>query len=159
LDLEQFHLSKRVQRKIRQGRYRFSFDEAFPMVLAGCAEPAPGRKDTWIEPELADAYVRLYEAGHAHSVECWEDGELVGGVYGVSLGAFFAGESMFSRVSDGSKMALAHLVMHLRNRGFTLFDTQMVTPHTGSLGAISIPRDLYLRELGRALAKPCRFNE
>ncbi len=157
LDLEQFHLSKRVQRKRRQGRYRFSFDEAFPEVIASCAEPSPGREDTWIEPELEEAYIRMHEAGYAHSVECWDNDVLVGGAYGVSLGGFFAGESMFSRISDGSKMALAHLIEHLRNQGFILFDTQMVTPHTQSLGAFPIPRELYLQKLEAALEKPCRF--
>jgi len=157
LDLEQFHLSKRVQRKRRQGRYRFSFDEAFPEVIASCAEPSPGREDTWIEPELEEAYIRMHEAGYAHSVECWDNDVLVGGAYGVSLGGFFAGESMFSRISDGSKMALAHLIEHLRKQGFILFDTQMVTPHTQSLGAFPIPRELYLQKLEAALEKPCRF--
>ncbi len=126
-------------------------------MIASCAEPSPGREDTWIEPELEEAYIRMHEAGYAHSVECWDNDVLVGGAYGVSLGGFFAGESMFSRISDGSKMALAHLIEHLRKQGFILLDTQMVTPHTQSLGAFPIPRELYLQKLKAALEKPCRF--
>jgi leucyl/phenylalanyl-tRNA---protein transferase len=156
-ELEDFHLSKRVQRKIRQGRFRFSLDEAFDDVIKACAAAAPGREETWIEPELMKAYLQLHEEGYAHSVECWEGESLVGGAYGVVLGGLFAGESMFSRVSDGSKMAVAYLIDHLRNQRFTLFDTQMVTPHTERLGAREIPREIYLQRLAQALQQPCAF--
>ena len=104
-----------------------------------CAAPAPGRRSTWISPEFIEAYTQLHQQGHAHSLECWQGRQLVGGVYGVAVGGFFAGESMFHRVSDASKVALFHLIEHLRNRGFALFDIQMLTPITEQLGGITIP--------------------
>jgi leucyl/phenylalanyl-tRNA---protein transferase len=157
LEFEKIHLAQRLQRKMRQGRFRFTLNENFPEVIAACAKPAPGREETWIEPELVEAYYGLHQAGYAYSAECWEGENLVGGVYGVAIGALFAGESMFSRVSDGSKMALAFLTRHLKERGFELFDTQMVTPHTKNLGASEIPREEYLQRLARALQRDCSF--
>lgn len=125
--------------------------------MRGCAESAPGRDRTWITPEFIDAYTELHRLGHAHSVECWQNGELAGGIYGVAVGGAFAGESMFRRADNASKAALAHLVGHLRERGFELFDIQMVTPVTGQLGAIQIPRTEYLRRLRTAVERRCAF--
>ncbi|HRT10651.1 MAG TPA: leucyl/phenylalanyl-tRNA--protein transferase, partial [Candidatus Paceibacterota bacterium] len=117
----------------------------------------PGRRSTWIEPEFIEAYTRLHEEGHAHSFECWSGDRLVGGIYGVALGGFFAGESMFHRASNASKVALCHLVEHLRARHFALFDIQMLTPVTRQLGGVTIPRHDYLRRLAQAVALPRTF--
>ena len=118
--------------------------------MQGCAAPAPGRRSTWITPEFVEAYTRLHKLGHAHSVECWQNRKLVGGIYGVAIGGFFAGESMFHRADNASKVALHRLVQHLREHGFVLFDIQMVTPATRQLGAVEIPREEYLKRLARA---------
>jgi leucyl/phenylalanyl-tRNA--protein transferase len=125
--------------------------------MEGCAGPAPGRCGTWISREFIAAYTQLHAAGHAHSVECWREGQLVGGIYGVALGGFFAGESMFHRVRDASKVALVHLAEHLQTRGFALFDIQMITPATALLGAVTLPRAEYLRRLARAVELPRAF--
>lgn len=156
-ELDQFSPSRRLLRKMRQGKFTFTRDQAFEDVIRACAEPR-GDGGEWLGPGLIAAYIRLHQFGHAHSVECWCDGELVGGIYGVAVGGLFAGESMFSRVSDGSKMALTHLVGHLRERGFVLFDVQATNPHTVSLGAIDIPRDEYLTRLRYALSIDARFH-
>jgi leucyl/phenylalanyl-tRNA--protein transferase len=127
--------------------------------MSGCAKSAPGRGDsTWISPEFLDAYTRLHEAGHGHSVECWADGNLVGGIYGVAVGGLFAGESMFHTASNASKIALHTLIDHLRRREFALFDIQMVTDATEPFGAIGIPRDDYLPLLANAVAKRVSFK-
>ena len=120
-----------------------------------CARPA-GR-ETWITEEFIEAYTRLHERGHAHSLECWQDGELAGGIYGVAIGGLFAGESMFHRASNASKVALCHLVEHLRERKFKLFDIQMLTPVTKQMGGITIPRDKYLSRLQAAVVAKCEF--
>jgi leucyl/phenylalanyl-tRNA---protein transferase len=125
--------------------------------MQSCAAPSPGRGKTWITPEFIAAYTRLHELGYAHSVECWRAGELVGGIYGVRLGGFFAGESMFHRAANASKVALSHLVGHLRARGFALFDIQMTTPATRRLGAVEIAREEYLRRLKAAVLMECEF--
>jgi leucyl/phenylalanyl-tRNA--protein transferase len=125
--------------------------------MEGCAAPTPGRSGAWITEEFIEAYTRLHRQGHAHSVECRLRGELVGGIYGVAIGGLFAGESMFHRVNDASKVALHHLVGHLRRRGFALFDIQMVTPATKPLGAIEIPRREYLQRLSAAVKMKCSF--
>jgi len=156
-ELDEFSPSRRLLRKMRQGKFTFTRDQAFAEVIHACAAPRPERGGAWLGPGLMEAYVRLHAFGHAHSVECWCEGELVGGIYGVALGGLFAGESMFSRVSDGSKMALTHLVAHLRERGFVLFDVQATNDHTISLGAIDIPREDYLTRLHHALTLDCRF--
>jgi leucyl/phenylalanyl-tRNA--protein transferase len=122
-----------------------------------CAAPAPGRRSTWISPEFIEAYTQLHQQGHAHSLECWQGRQLAGGVYGVAVGGFFAGESMFHRVSDASKVALFHLIEHLRKQGFVLFDIQMLTPITAQLGGVTIPRAEYRRRLAEATAKPVAF--
>lgn len=154
-ELEQFHIGRTLARVLRQGRFEITFDRAFREVITACATVR--RPGGWISPEFVTAYTALHEAGHAHSVECWQVGKLVGGVYGVSVGGLFAGESMFHRADDASKVALAHLVGRLRERGFTLFDTQMVTAATRQLGAVEIPRAAYLARLAEAMARDVRF--
>jgi len=147
IELERFHLPRSLRRVLRRRPFEVTRDKAFRAVIEGCAEPAPGRRQTWISREFIRAYTRLHEAGYAHSVECWRAGRLVGGIYGVAAGGLFAGESMFHRATDASKVALVHLVEHLRARHFALFDVQMVTPVTALLGAVSIPRGAYLDRL------------
>jgi leucyl/phenylalanyl-tRNA---protein transferase len=155
IELDGLHVSRRLARTVRSGRFEATFDKAFAAVMAGCGEREEG---TWITPEMHDAYVTLHAMGHAHSAEVWNDGELAGGVYGVTVGGLFAGESMFSRVTDASKVALVHLVERLRARGFTLFDIQYLNPHTESLGGVEIPREEYLRRLREALALNVTFG-
>lgn len=157
IELDGFHVPRRLAQIIRQRPYEITVDRAFREVMAGCATPTPRRGRSWITPEFIAAYMALHERGHAHSVECWRGEELVGGVYGVHVGGFFAGESMFHRADNASKIALAHLVERLRERGFLLFDVQMVTPATAALGAGEIRRAEYLRRLARAVEAKCRF--
>jgi leucyl/phenylalanyl-tRNA--protein transferase len=133
-------------------------DRAFRQVMEGCAAPARGRGKTWISPQFINAYTALHQAGHAHSVECWLGEKLVGGIYGVHVGGLFAGESMFHRADNASKIALVHLIEHLRACGFALFDIQMVTPATDALGAAEIPRAEYLRRLAEAVKLKCEFR-
>ena len=156
-ELDQFHLPRSLARVIRKGVFQITRDRAFHKVIQGCASPAPGRRSTWISSQFLQAYTRLHEEGHAHSVECWQGEELVGGLYGLSIGGFFAGESMFHRVNDASKVALYHLVQHLRDRGFVLIDIQMLTPITRQLGANTISRDDYLKRLSEAVELQCCF--
>lgn len=157
-ELSDFHLSRSLARVVRKQIFQVTLDKAFLQVMRGCAAPAPGRRDTWISPEFIEAYTRLHEEGYAHSLECWQGDRLAGGIYGVAIGGFFAGESMFHRVSNASKVALYHLIQHLRHQDFALFDIQMLTPITTQLGGITIPRELYLQRLSAALAKPCSFQ-
>ncbi|MCB1343249.1 MAG: leucyl/phenylalanyl-tRNA--protein transferase [Pseudooceanicola sp.] len=145
--LDDFHISRSLARRLRRGGYRVARNEDFAGVLDGCAD----RADTWINEEIRALYLELHRRGHAHSFEVWMDGALAGGVYGVVLGAAFFGESMFSRRTDASKIALAYLVDVLRRGGFTLFDTQFLTEHLASLGAVEIPRAAYHRQLEQAL--------
>ncbi len=152
--LDQFHISRSLARTIRQERFEVRINSDFAGVVTGCA----ARDETWINDTIFDLYMQLYRAGYAHSLETWQDGELVGGVYGVTLGAAFFGESMFSRRRDASKVALAFLIDHLRTRGFTLFDTQFITPHLASLGAIEISRVEYHKRLDRALSRMAHFT-
>ena len=156
-ELDQFHLPRSLARVIRKGVFQITRDRAFRKVIEGCAAPAPGRRSTWISSQFLEAYTRLHEEGHAHSVECWQGQELAGGLYGLSIGGFFAGESMFHRVNDASKVALYYLVQHLRDRGFVLIDIQMLTPITRQLGAITISRDDYLKRLLEAVELQCCF--
>jgi leucyl/phenylalanyl-tRNA--protein transferase len=156
-ELDGFHVSRSLAKLLRKPRFRLTRDKAFGQVIEGCAEPGPGRRTTWISAEFIRAYTRLHEGGHAHSVECWQGKELAGGIYGVALGGLFAGESMFHRVANASKVALYHLIEHLRSRGFRLFDIQMVTPITDQLGAISISRSEYLERLAVAVKATCSF--
>lgn len=155
IELDGLHVSRRLARTLRSGRFRVSRDAAFVEVMRGCADRDEG---TWITADMLDAYSELHRRGHAHSVEVWQGEILVGGIYGVTVGGLFAGESMFSRVPDASKAALAHLVGHLRQRGYTLFDIQHVNPHTASLGAVAIPRADYLRRLRQAVTLPVTFG-
>ena len=154
-DLNEFHISRSLARTLRQTPFEITRDRDFRGVISACAQQR--RRGNWISVEFTEAYTRLHEAGHAHSVECWQGGVLAGGVYGVAVGGLFAGESMFHRVSDASKVALHHLIGYLRERGFTLFDTQMVTPVTKALGAKEISREEYLQRLASAVRQTCRF--
>jgi leucyl/phenylalanyl-tRNA--protein transferase len=155
--LDQFHVSRSLARVIRQGVFQVTVDRAFREVMEGCAAPAPGRRSTWITKEFLDAYTELHRQGYAHSVECWQGEQLAGGIYGVAIGGFFAGESMFHRVSNGSKVALAHLVEHLRRKEFLLFDIQLLTRITEQLGGVTISRQAYLKRLEAALREDCTF--
>ncbi len=155
-ELDRFHISRRLRRTLASGQFRITVNRDFAAVIRACAErPGIG---TWITADMIDAYERLHQLGFAHSVEVWRGDELAGGVYGVAIGGFFAGESMYTRLRDGSKVALAGLVERLRQRGFTLFDTQFVTDHTRRLGAIEIPRTEYLRRLREALVREAVFG-
>lgn len=152
IELDQLHISRSLARALRKGVFEITVDRAFCDVITACAETR--RPGGWISPEFIAAYTALHQAGHAHSVECWQAGQLVGGVYGVTVGGLFAGESMFHRATDASKVALCHLVQRLKQGGFTLFDTQMVTTVTRQLGAVEISRTEYLRRLAEAVARP-----
>lgn len=155
IELEGFHVPRSLARTLRKGGFEVTFNRAFREVITACAKTR--RPGGWISPEFIAAYTALHEAGHAHSVECWRAGELAGGVYGVAVGGLFAGESMFHRADDASKVALFHLVGRLRERGFVLFDTQVVTPVTRQLGATEISRAKYLRRLEAAARVPAMF--
>jgi leucyl/phenylalanyl-tRNA--protein transferase len=157
LDWDRFRTPRSLAIILRRETFRITTNRAFTRVIETCAAPAPGRRQTWISPEFIEAYTRLHQQGHAHSLECWLGDELAGGIYGVAIGGLFAGESMFHRASNASKVALWHLVEHLRTRGFVLFDIQMLTPVTRQVGGIEIPRDEYLRRLARAVECPCAF--
>lgn len=148
-----FHVSKNLARLVRKERFEVAFDGAFAATMAGCA----ARDETWISPQIVEAYTRLHHLGFAHSVECRQEGELVGGLYGVALGGAFFGESMFSDVPEASKVALVHLVEKLRRGGFVLLDTQFLTPHLAGFGAHEIPRHVYERMLAEALRQPARW--
>ena len=151
------HVPRRLRRTLRQGRFELRLDTAFARVIQQCAEvPRDGERGTWLTPEMIEAYVALHEQGFAHSCEAWQGGELVGGVYGVSLGGAFFAESMFHVVSDASKAALAALVWQTEAWGFTLFDCQLPTPHLASLGAQPWPRKRFLTALEHALQAPTR---
>jgi leucyl/phenylalanyl-tRNA--protein transferase len=156
-ELETFRPPRSLLKFMRKRPFEITRDRAFARVMEGCAAPAPGREESWVTPAFIAAYTRLHELGHAHSVECWRGNELVGGIYGVSLGGFFAGESMFHRADNASKVALCALIEHLRARGFALFDIQMLTPVTRLLGGVEIPRAEYLQRLARAVTLPCTF--
>jgi len=154
LPLDGFHMSRSLARRIRKGGFNVTFDRDFAGVIDGCAS----RAETWINPGIRRLSLSLHDLGNAHSVEVWEDGRLGGGVYGITLGGAFFGESMFSRATDASKVALAYLVDRLRENAFVLFDTQFSTPHLASLGAIEIPRTAYRDRLVEALEVQARFT-
>ena len=156
IPLDTFHLPGRLARVIRSGRFEIRIDTEFADVMRGCAERREP-EGTWIDDEIFDGYMALHRDGYAHSVETWRDGALVGGLYGVALGGAFFGESMFHRVADASKVALAALVDRLRGRGFQLLDTQWVTGHLAQFGACEIPRRRYLRLLNTALTVHASF--
>jgi leucyl/phenylalanyl-tRNA---protein transferase len=151
IPLDSFHVPRRLKRVLRQGRFAVTCDTAFADVMQGCAEASETRPSTWINDEIVRLYSALADEGRAHSVECWHRGELVGGLYGVSLGAAFFGESMFSRVTDASKVALVHLVARLRVGGYRLLDTQFLTAHLARFGGIEVSRARYHRLLRDAL--------
>ncbi len=154
-DLDGLHVSRRLARTIRSGKFRVTFDSAFAEVVEACSEREEG---TWITRAMKDAYLEMHRLGHAHSVEVWVGETLAGGVCGVALGGLFSGESMFTRVRDGSKVALVHLFEHLRERGYVLFDAQYLNEHTESLGGREISRQEYLSRLGEALEREARFG-
>ncbi|MEO7192468.1 MAG: leucyl/phenylalanyl-tRNA--protein transferase [Vicinamibacterales bacterium] len=157
LPLETFHISSRLARTVRRATFDVRVNGDFRAVLQACADDR--EEGTWINREIAESYIALHRLGLAHSVETWQGNTLVGGLYGVSLGGAFFGESMFHRVTDASKVALVALVDRLVRHGFSLLDTQWVTPHLEQFGAIEIPRPEYLRRLHLALSRPCRFAD
>ena len=157
IPLDSFHIPHSLARRIRRGGFEVRIDRAFRQVISACAKPAPGREITWITPEIIEAYCEMHELGFAHSVETWIEDRLAGGLYGVTLGGLFAGESMFSQVADSSKIALVYLVKRLRARGFRLLDTQFMTEHLRRFGAIEISREEYKSRLERALSVWGRF--
>ena len=152
-------INRTLAKNLRRGRYEIRFDTAFREVIEACAAvPRPGQEGTWITEEMIGAYCALFEIGFAHCAEAWFEGELVGGVYGISLGAAFFGESMFARRSDASKVAFVHLVRHIEEQGFHFLDCQAPTPHTTRLGAVAWPRAEFLDALARALEVPTRYG-
>ncbi len=154
IPLDGFHISRSLRRRLLRCGFEIRIDTAFAEVVDGCAD----RAETWINAEIRQHYIALHRAGYAHSLEVWDGAELVGGVYGVTVGAAFFGESMFSRRTDASKIALAYLVDRLRLAGFQLFDTQFLTEHLASLGAIEIPRNLYHQRLDDAIGRRADFS-
>lgn len=156
-ELDGLHISRRLRRRLRSSEFTATIDRDFDGVIQGCATSGDRQGDTWLTPSMIAAYRRLHELGHAHSIEVWADGELAGGTYGVSIGGFFAAESMFHRRRDASKVALVHLFEHLNEQGFLLLDIQQLTDHTASLGAIEIPRSEYLKRLANAVTAPVSF--
>ena len=159
IPLDDFHMSARLRRTVRSDRFIVTVNRAFPEVIDGCAAPRMGRENTWINRRIRNLYTALHRLGHCHSVEAWEGDRLAGGLYGVSLGGAFFGESMFHRERDASKVALVHLVARLVAGGFVLLDTQFVTEHLRSFGAIEVPRRRYRTELDVALLHQGNFGK
>jgi leucyl/phenylalanyl-tRNA--protein transferase len=158
IPLETFHVPRRLARTVRSDRFVVRADSAFQDVIRACAAPAPGRDESWINSRIDSLYRRLHSMGYAHSIECWRDNRLMGGLYGVSLGAAFFGESMFSRERDASKVALVHLVARLKAGGYRLLDAQFLTDHLAQFGAVAVPRQHYLECLADAIAVPADFG-
>jgi leucyl/phenylalanyl-tRNA--protein transferase len=158
LPLDGFHLPRRLARTVRSGRFEIRVDTDFDAVIDHCAGSKPGRRQTWINAQIRTLYGELFRLGHVHTVEAWREGRLVGGLYGLKLGAAFFGESMFSDERDASKVALAHLVTRLKRGGFRLLDTQFLTAHLAQFGAIEIPRDEYVVLLDEALREEAEFG-
>ncbi len=159
IEFDSFHASRRLLRTCRSGQFTVTCDQDFAGVIRGCAT-APGRPgQTWLTRPMLAAYIHMHALGHAHSVEVWHEGHLAGGTYGLALGGLFAAESKFYRVRDASKVALVHLVAHLRSRGYCFLDIQQLTPHTASMGAIETPRSDYLRRLADALDQSIAFGD
>ncbi len=158
IPLDQFHVPTRLRRTVRRETFEVRINTAFAQVLEACATSMPGREDTWINAPIHELYLQLFARHHAHSVECWQDGQLVGGVYGVTLGGAFFGESMFSRARDASKVALVHLVARLRRAGWSLLDTQFLTDHLSQFGARETPQAAYLDLLRPALKQVPRLS-
>ena len=157
LPLDAFHVSRRLQRTMRSTPFAIRVDTDFKGVMAGCAEAAPDRPSTWINGQIRELYQHLFEMGYCHSVEVWDGEMLVGGLYGVSLGTAFFGESMFSRARDASKMALVHLVERMRAGGYTLLDTQFITDHLKQFGAVEVPKSRYQLMLNDAMQGSADF--
>lgn len=157
IPLDGFHVPRSLQKVIRQGRFEIRYDSDFEAVIDGCAEVREDRQKTWINSSIRAAYTRLFHAGHCHTVEAWQQGRLAGGLYGVTLGRVFFGESMFSRERDASKVCLVHLVERLRTHGFVLLDTQFTTPHLKRFCAIDVPRRRYEAMLNEALDGDASF--
>lgn len=157
LPLDSFHIPRSLKKTLNRGSFELRVDTAFEAVMQGCAQPTDGRPDTWINEEIVRLFVELHHLGMAHSVETWRGDALVGGLYGLSLGAAFFGESMFSRDTDASKVALVDLVARLKRGGYQLLDTQFVTEHLSRFGALEIPRHHYLKLLGNAVELPAAF--
>jgi leucyl/phenylalanyl-tRNA--protein transferase len=158
LPLDGFHLPRRLARTVHSGQFDVTADAAFVEVMHACAEPRPGHPESWINQPIVDLYTELHRRGHAHSVECRRDGQLIGGLYGVSVGAAFFGESMFSRARDASKVALVHLVARLIKGGFRLLDCQFMTEHLRSFGTIEVPRAEFRELLGDAVDREATFQ-
>ena len=158
LPLDGFHLPKRLARTVRQGVFEVTADAAFSEVMRACAEPRPGHPESWINEPILALYGALFARGHAHSVECRRDGKLVGGLYGVSVGAAFFGESMFSRERDASKVALVHLMARLIKGGFRLLDCQFMTEHLRSFGAVEMAREQFRIRLAEAVERTASFQ-
>jgi leucyl/phenylalanyl-tRNA--protein transferase len=158
IPLESFHVSARLARTVRADRYRVVANQAFDQVVFGCAAPQPGRTRTWINARIRALYSKLHQRGHGHSIEVYDGDEMVGGLYGVSLGRAFFGESMFHRARDASKVGLVHLVARLKAGGFVLLDTQFVTDHLRGFGAVEVPRHRYHRLLEAALVGEADFT-
>ena len=152
-----FHIPKKLQKTLRQNIYTVRYNQQFQNVIHACAEETPKRQDTWLNSEIINLHVQLHSKGYAHSVECYRDDGLVGGLYGIALGAAFFGESMFSTATDASKVALCHLVARLKQRHFCLLDTQFMTPHLRQFGAEEVTRKIYRMLLQDALAVPKRI--
>lgn len=157
IPLGDFHVPKRLLRKVKQDPFRVTIDQAFTRVMELCAESAKGRESTWINSPILNLYSSLHREGHAHSIECWDGDNLVGGLYGVALGGAFFGESMFSRATDASKIALVHLVAHLLEDGFVLLDAQFHNPHLEQFGLVEIPRQDFKKLLKDALTVEAKF--
>lgn len=151
IPLDAFHVPSRLARTVRSNRFEVRVDTDFEGVIAGCSAPQEGREKTWINARIRALYGQLFQRGQCHTVECWRDGQLVGGLYGVRLGGAFFGESMFHTERDASKVALVHLVARLKAGGFTLLDTQFVTSHLSGFGAVEVPKRQYQRLLEQAL--------
>lgn len=159
IPLNGLRVSRSLRKIVRRGDFVVTFDHAFMRVIDECAARTDDRKETWINDGIKRLYSELFKMGHAHSVEAWQDGQLIGGLYGVTIGAAFFGESMFSRVSNASKVALVYLVERLNARGFTLLDTQFINPHLKTMGGIEIPREDYLKRLAVAIKKDVQFTD
>lgn len=157
IPLDAFHMPRRLARRVRQAPYRITANQAFAQVLTECAAPRPSSAESWINGEIRALFLALHAQGHAHSIEAWAGEQLVGGLYGVSLGAAFFGESMFSRADDASKIALVHLVARLRLGGFTLLDAQFQTAHLAQFGTEELPRAVYKQRLNLAVGAPAQF--
>jgi leucyl/phenylalanyl-tRNA--protein transferase len=157
LPLDGFHMPRSLQRKVRKGGYEIRLNHSFPAVIRACAQPDVGRETTWISNEIIEVYIELHHLGYAHSVETWIEGECVGGLYGVAINGFFAGESMFSQKRDTSKLALVYLVEHLQHQNFLLLDIQFLTEHLRRFGAVEISREAYRQQLAKAIMLPVSF--